>query len=113
MNQIGLIIVGWVVLAIALGVVVFRFTPPPLIAKSEVSLIGSAAARSVFWSYIFAPYAAFVVIAPASLFIPAYLADPDPGWEQHMKECFYSLSITWAAFMFIYITRQIIKKKWP
>jgi hypothetical protein len=113
MNTIGLIIAGWAVVATALGFAVFRLTPPPLTAKSEVSLLGSAAARSIFWAYLFAPYAAVVVIAPASLFIPAYFADPDPGWERHIRECVDSLSITWAVFMGVYIVRQILKKKWP
>ncbi len=111
--MIGVVIIGWLLVAVALGFIAFRLTPQPLAARSEVSLIGSVATRSVFWAYLFAPYGALVVIAPASLFIPAYIADPDPGWQQHIKECLYSLSITWAFFMVIYITRQVLKKKWP
>lgn len=111
MNPIGIIILGWIVFGVALGIAAFRLTPHPLGASSEVSLVGSITVRSAFWAYLFAPYGAFVVIAPASLFIPAYLSDPDPGWQRHVKECLYSLLFTWLFFLIIYTVRQVIKKR--
>src|SRR6187549_3226592 len=113
MSLIALIIIGWMMVAIALGFAAFKLTSPPLAVKSASSLFRSVAARSLFWAYLFAPYIAFIIIAPASLLIPVYLTGSDPGQDQHIRECFYSLAITWAVFTGIYITRQILKKKWP
>tara|TARA_R110002167_G_scaffold95998_2_gene254967 strand:- start:9 stop:362 length:354 start_codon:yes stop_codon:yes gene_type:complete len=117
METIGVIIACWLLGAAIFCGLAFWCTTPPLDAKDEMILVGSMGIRAAFWAYLFAPYgvaAPFVgIIAPASLFIPAYIADSDPNRYSHIKSCLHSLAITWGVFMVIYISRQIMKRKWP
>ena len=112
-----IIIISWIAVAVGLGVVAFRFTPRPLHVKDEMILLGSIAARSLFFAYLLSPYAVaapFVgIIAPASLFIPAYLVDTDPGAGTHIRNCITSILVTWAIFSGLYIFRQILLRRWP
>ena len=117
MNTIGVVIISWIAVAFLLGRIVFRLTPSPLEVKDEMVLLGTIAARSFFFAYLFAPYvvtAPFVgIIAPASLFIPAILMDTDPGREAALRGCMESIGVAMAIFATIYVVRQVAKRKWP
>ncbi len=117
MHSIGILILAWLAVAVGLGFAAFRFTPRPLDAKDEMVLLGAIGARSLFFAYLFAPYgvaAPFVgIIAPASLFLPAYILDTSPGAQGHINNCITSILVTAAIISSIYISRQIIKRRWP